>query len=173
MHTRRIRSRLIASFWMLLLTTLSVLALAGCEPTSSVVRPTRTTDGHTELPAALRAFPQQRPVSGERARLTSMAEGQLALRNGCLRLISSHDEADTSYLIIWPGDYSVKEEADVLGIYDSQNQLLALVGDEVTLGGGEISQTEPLTDTVFGLREPTPPECPGPYWIMGDFVTEP
>lgn len=158
--------------WLLLLAIFGVLATGSCTPTSDA-REITTSAEDAALPTELRAFPQQLPVEGERARLTSMAEGRLVLRDGCLRLISSHEETDTGYLIIWPGDYTVKEETGALVIYDSQNQLLAQVGDEVAIGGGESSQIEPLTDTVFGLKEPTPQECPGPYWIMGDFVLEP
>lgn len=161
-----------ASLWLLGL-ALGLIAAVGCAPTSDTVAPAATSADTVVLPTALRAFPQQLPVEGERARLTSTAEGQLALRDGCLRLVNSHDEADKGYLIIWPGAYTVKEEAGSLAIYDGQGHFLAKVGDDVVMGGGEDNQTAPLTDTVFGLTEPTPAECPGPYWIMGDFVPEP
>ena len=161
-----------ASLWLLGL-ALGLITIVGCAPTSDTVAPAATPANTVVLPAALRAFPQQLPVEGERARLTSIAEGQLALRDGCLRLASTDDATDSGYLIIWPGDYEVKEEDGVLAIYDGQGHFLAKVGDDVVMGGGEDNQTTPLTDTVFGLNEPTPAECPGPYWIMGDFVPPP
>lgn len=148
--------------WLALPMLIGIVAI-GC--TSSSTSASLTPTVNVFLPEQLRAFPQQDLVEGERARLTAAASGQLLLVDGCLRLV---EQPWTDHLLIWPGDHTVKDEEGVLVVYDSTGQRIAQVGDWIWMGGGEISRTEPITGTVFGLQEPTPPECPGPYWVMGN-----
>lgn len=169
LHSERSRSSislvLIGLLWVLLM---------GCTPSSVSTLPisNESSSEDTNLPSEVIAFPQQLPVEGERARLSSLTSGELALRDGCLRLVNSDDANDKGYLIIWPADHSVTAEANKLVIHDGAAQKVAEVGAFITIGGGELDEVAPITDTVFGLQEPTPPQCPGPYWIMGNVEQE-
>ncbi|HMT20783.1 MAG TPA: hypothetical protein PKE20_05975 [Promineifilum sp.] len=98
--------------------------------------------------------------------MTALAYGELMVVDGCIRLVDQGNA--TSYLLIWSDDHTTKDENGVLVIHDGAGQRVAQIGDWVTMGGGEDDRIEPITDTTFGLQEPTPPECPGPYWVMGN-----
>lgn len=151
------------------------LMLAGCSPTTPSGTPASMQDG-ISLPETLRAFPQEAPpVEGERIVYTSAVWGTLVLENDCLRLITAEDYADKilSYLIIWPNDYWPGNEGgsgDVV-VYDGSEKIAARVGQPLYMSGAEIPETEPISDIPLalssGLQEPTPSECPGPYWLAG------
>ena len=105
------------------------------------------------------AFPRQKPVEGERASMTALAMGDLVLVEGCLRIGSADGN-----LLVWPPDFTLKAENGVLEILDGTGQVVARVGEEVRMGGGEVNYVEQLGEYV---RRQLPPNCPGPYWIVG------
>lgn len=151
------------------------LLLVGCSPTRQGEESTPTQDGMS-LPETLRAFPQQAPpAGGERIEYTSAVWGTLVLDNDCLRLLTAEDYTDRieSFLVIWPDDYwpGIEDSDGGLVVYDSFGQVAARVGQALYLSGAEIPETEPISDIPLalssGLQEPTPPECPGPYWLAG------
>jgi len=151
----------------LLVTALIIALHAGCSPTSDAETIPASLDA-IALPDTLLAFPQQAPVTSERARLASLAWGQLTLIDGCLRLVDPYDAKDRGHLIIWPADHTVVDEDGQLSIFDGAGQRVASVGDNIWVGGGEDDRIEPITETAFGLQAPTPAECLGPYWVMGN-----
>lgn len=156
------------------------IIFAGCSSTGQSETSASLQDSPS-LPETLRAFPQEAPpVEGERMRYTSEVWGTLVLENECLRLITAEDYTARveSYLIIWPDGYRPGSEggSDDLVIYDSAGQIAARVGQPLYMGGAEIPETKPIADIPLalssGLQEPTPPECPGPFWLAGSIEME-
>ncbi len=89
--------------------------------------------------------------------------GKLIVANDCLRV----NDSDTSYLLVWPPDFIPSTENDVIHILNRDGQVVVSVGDEVYVSGGEVRSVEFLNEQ---LRQKLPPDCPGPYWIVGDEV---
>ncbi len=58
--------------------------------------------------------------------------------------------------------------AGVIEVLDRNGQVVARVGEQIRMGGGEIPLTAELERQ---LREPLPKECPGPYWLMGQLAS--
>ena len=96
--------------------------------------------------------------------MTGEIRGTLREENSCLRI--------EGYLVIWPPHYGADSENDQIRILDTGGHTLALVGEEVYMGGGE----KPSLVGVIGVDEQLiraiPPECPRPYWISGGFITK-
>jgi len=105
------------------------------------------------------AFPRQAPL------VTVVMEaqliGDLLLVDGCLRVKDIY--SGDSILPIWPPEFTLRAEDDQLQVLDGDGQVVARVGEEVYMGGGEVSSPS-LPDCV---RPQLPAECSGPYWIVG------
>ena len=112
-------------------------------------------------------FPRQEPVNGERESMTALLIGELVQVTGCLRVNANH--SDTSYLPVWPPDFTLSVEDNIIQVLDREGQVVARVGEEVYMDGGEIGSVVFLAE---GVRESLPSDCPGPYWIVGDTVHE-
>ena len=107
-------------------------------------------------------FPQLRTRSA--AFMEALLQGKLAVRAGCLRVIGSGG----GHLVIWQPDYFVNNNDGVIEILDRNGEVVARVGEEIRIGGGEVALTEKLKQL---LREPLPKQCRGPYWSMGELVS--
>ncbi|GAJ24513.1 unnamed protein product, partial [marine sediment metagenome] len=70
-------------------------------------------------------------------------------------------------LIIWQPDYFVNNNDGTIEILDRNGEVVARVGEEVCMGGGEITSIEHINKL---LKEPLPQDCEGPYWLMGEIV---
>lgn len=107
-------------------------------------------------------FPRQVLVDGEWVRMTGEIRGNVVEVDGCLRV--------NGYLVIWPPHYSLAVENDVIHILDERGASLAVVGEEVYMGGGE----KPSLAEVIGVNDEVsqaiPPECSGPYWLSGGIL---
>jgi len=110
------------------------------------------------------AFPRQEPVEGVRATMAAELIGHLVLVDGCLRVNSIYGEA--SYLPVWPPEFTLTAEDDGIQVRDGDGQVVARVGEEVYVSGGEGSAAS-MPECV---REQLPAVCTGPYWIVGDTV---
>ncbi len=110
-------------------------------------------------PVAGIAMPQLRVRSA--AFMAALTGGNLTLRDGCLY---AGDE-----LIIWQPDYFLNDNGGRVEVLDRKGKVVATVGEEVRMGGGEIPLTPELERQ---LREPIPSQCKGPYWLMGQIETE-
>ncbi len=132
-------------------------------PSPTVMHPLDTTRMTQNVPMF---FPQLRPTAGERAYPDAAIRGTLTIIDGCLRLMPR--EGNTSYLIVWPPhvEYSVKQ--DMLTILDHESGVSTRIGEEIVLGGGEMS---PQSSIVQELQQPLPEACPGPYWISSGLVS--
>lgn len=108
-------------------------------------------------------FPQQEPVEGERVVMTALIFGELRLVDGCLRVGSG-----PGHLLVWPPGFSLSTENDGVEILNGAGQVVARVGEEVHMGGGEV----PFIEEAARTRLKIPADCPGRYWIVGK-VREP
>lgn len=109
-------------------------------------------------------FPHQEKTDGERIVMDGEVEGSLILVGDCIRL--SSDEADTSYLLIWPPDFNMIDESGSLKILNGDGEIVAQIGDRVQIGGGEIYLASMLDESI---QRQVPPQCTGPYWIIGNW----
>ena len=89
-------------------------------------------------------------------------KGTLMLEDGYLRVSSSY--SDTTELIIWPYGYSLNVEGDDIRIIDGDGQVVARVGDNIYVVGGEV----PLIVVWKDIRGLLPSDCTGPYWLASD-----
>ena len=110
-------------------------------------------------------FPKQAPVVGPREGMLALLTGQLVVVDGCLRVNDS--VSSTSYLLVWPPEYTVHGEADPIQVLDGAGQVVSHVGEQVRVDGGDINSVLHLDERV---RQSLPAVCPGPYWIVGDEV---
>jgi hypothetical protein len=95
---------------------------------------------------------------------TAELVGELVEVEGCIRV--NDRNSDTSYLLVWPPDIAATVENDtvrvVTGILTGNRKEVVLhLGEMVRLSGGE---TKNLGDQ---LRQTSPANCPGPYWVVG------
>lgn len=112
-------------------------------------------------------FPQLKPVSGEREFMEAQLIGELVVVNDCIYMNSR--EGDTSYLVIWPPEFTLVTENDLVQIRNGVGEVVAQVGEEVYMSGGEVPASEaPWLSQQ--LREKLPDTCPGPYWVVGEQV---
>jgi len=102
-------------------------------------------------------FPQLKMRSGEF--MESLVTGELILEDCYLRVDQE--------LILWQPDYFVNNNDGTIEILDRNGEVVARVGEEVCMGGGEITSIERINKL---LKEPLPADCKGPYWVMGEIV---
>lgn len=103
-------------------------------------------------------FPQQEPTSQSDVQLTALLVGELVNEDGCLRVADS--TSGTSFLIIWPADYVLHIANGEIGIKDSSGEVIARIGDTVSIGGGAFGErAEQIPE-----GENLPSDCAPPYW---------
>jgi hypothetical protein len=110
------------------------------------------------------AFPRQGP--GERDVMEALLVGELAEINSCLRVKSS--EIPEEYLPIWPAGFRLSSSSNPLQVLNETGEVVAQVGQEVRLGGGEVPND--VVQEVAQLEEPLPADCSGPYWVVGELL---
>jgi len=125
----------------------------------------RSTTASTSAPAPAIFFPQQKAVDGERVSMEALLAGKLALVEGCLYVHES--QTGVSYLLVWPPDSRLNVQDGAIQILDGAGQVVARVGDEIHVSGGEVASFEHLNEY---LRQTLPDDCPGPYWIVGEEI---
>ena len=111
-------------------------------------------------------FPQQEPVEGERETMTAEVFGTLVVVDKCIRV--KDEEFDTSWLLIWPPNFTLSIENNSIQILDENGNAMARVGDWVRIGGGEVKSSNFFSET---MKQKLPPNCLAPYWIVGDEVS--
>lgn len=90
--------------------------------------------------------------------------GKLNIVDGCVRVIDRVD--NVSRLLVWPPDFEVSIENDIVRVIGgkvSGNVTEVLLHDEewVRLSGGESTKVNEQ------LQSSEPPNCQGPYWVVG------
>lgn len=115
-------------------------------------------------PSKLIFFPRQEKTEGDRVVMEGEIHGTLVLVGNCIRVDSQ--EADVNYLLIWPYDFDLTFKNGTLDILNENSGVIAHIGDNVHIGGGEIHLLSMLDKSI---QEQIPPQCVGPYWIIGDW----
>jgi hypothetical protein len=93
-----------------------------------------------------------------------LMEGKLTLENGCLRVSEVKGMLlGNSFLVIWDSRFSTRTEQGLVQVINSSTgEILASVGDYVSIGGGVPAEMD--------LMESIPEECPGPYYLVGHSI---
>ncbi len=102
------------------------------------------------------------PVLRGEVGMEALATGTLILKNGYLRL--SRSDSVNTYLVIWPKGYSMDTEGDEIQILDEDEQIVATVGDTISVGGGVMGWLNVLWVKGGFL----PFNCNGPYWVSNE-----
>jgi hypothetical protein len=99
---------------------------------------------------------------------TPSIKGKLILDHGCLRVSGVKNlMAGDNFLLIWNPKFSTLSVQGVVQIIDSATgEILAKVDDYVVIGDGGTLKSP----AWFWLKQPIPNECPGPYWLVGEFL---
>lgn len=113
------------------------------------------TDG--PYPSTTIYFPQ---VREDRDVPDALLEGELVLKNGCLR---SENPTGWSHLLIWPQRFRLSVDGRDIRIIGDSGVSLS-IGDEISIGGGEV----PLYHLQTLVEQPIPSDCRGPYWLVGN-----
>ena len=111
------------------------------------------------------------PVPSPEVIITAYASaviGEILNVDGCIRIRSK--DSNTSYALIWPPDVSATIEGDsvriITGIVRKKPAEVVLhFGDMAFVGGGETAYPDEQ------LLKELPPNCQGPYWVVGFEVT--
>jgi hypothetical protein len=103
---------------------------------------------------------------------SALGHGKLVVDDeGCIRMKPLPQ--DPGFVPIWPSDYGLDTEGDKLQILDGKGKVVAQVGEEVSMGGGQVDVQRYVVDarTARVLRE----RCPGGgYWVVTEgFVRMP
>lgn len=88
--------------------------------------------------------------------MQALLVGKLSKDGSCIKVNDN--------LIVWPYGYSVKEEKNTTKIFDNKGQLIALVGDTVKLGGGQVEANQ-MNSEYYNV------DCKGPFWIVGEVLS--
>ncbi len=126
---------------------------------SGCVEETQQNDKLVNTSTSTPFFPQQK----EKPTIYMDAElvGELVLKDGCLRV--------DNYLLVWPHGFSVSTENGVVKIIDNNGQPIMSVGDKVKLGGGGGEMPDERI-AQYSAELPSA-RCSGPYWIVGEVLT--
>lgn len=134
----------------------SLLQKGETRPLTSAAEPSKTI-----------AFPRQKKTNGEWAAMDALANGTLVLEDNCLRFRVS--ESDTSYMLIWPPDFRLKEDDGKIIKLNENNKIVASIGDRVQMSGGEKKLLMLLDKSI---QEQVPSQCTEPFWLIGyEFAT--
>ncbi len=157
--------------WLICLAVLLTTMACTSATDTTTVSPTNNTPLQDSEPTATSVnnsqvfFPQQEEVDGEREAMTGEIFGTLVTVENCIRV--NANESDISYLLIWPPDYAFSTKNDAIQILNGDSKIVARVGDKVRISGGEITLLSFFDESV---QKELPPNCMGPYWIVGDEV---
>jgi hypothetical protein len=135
---------------------------AASVPVRNTPAPGKTSTSPPEPPVF---FIRQGPAVGERVVWEAELIGELVVERGCLRVARSN--ADTSYLPIWPPVFTLRIEANAVLLLDGAGDVVAGVGADVRVSGGEVRSAERLDERV---RDMLKADCAGPYWVVGSEV---
>lgn len=110
-------------------------------------------------------FPQQRP--GPEAGPTALASGRLFVdEDGCLRV---KPDTGPAWIPVWPASLELETEDRRIRIRNSEGQTVAVVGEKVFMGGGQVGLPKEIVDarTAHELRDRCSKNS-GDYWMATD-----
>ena len=105
---------------------------------------------------AMRVVPTHHMDALSQARVLEDAQG-------CLRL----DSADR-HTVVWPHGWGFEAAGDGVRILDEDGVLVGQVGEEFSLGGGEVTSLPASMGFTDADRQLAEEHCPGRYWIVAD-----
>ena len=97
--------------------------------------------------------------------------GRLVINKGCLRAEAPSRSATnprSSWLLIWPGAFTLESESGSVRIIDGLGEIAAHVGDHVRLSRAAVTYQQAMDQ---GLVEGLSEDCTEPYLLVGDEVT--
>ena len=103
-------------------------------------------------------FLQQNQTDG--SQMEALWEGKLVVSERCLRV----QDIRTSYAVIWPLEFDFSTLSGKVDILDGDDQVVAQVGDQVRVSGGELPGISP--EEIEQLA-PGGSRCSDPYWLAG------
>ena len=112
-------------------------------------------------------FLRKQPILDDWKEPPSIIAGKLILYNPnrCPRIQS--ESGMTDYVPIWPPDYSMKFEDNLLVVTHAPGDVAAQEGEEIVLHGGMIPKIW-ANERYRQLYYQLPGDCYGPYWIITD-----
>ena len=97
-------------------------------------------------------FPTLGHQRGPIVSMAALLEGRLELEEGCLRVVPEGDPR--GFVVVWPPGFEVQRQSEVIAVANGGGSVIAKVGDDVALGGGQ------PPNSVF----PEGSRCPGEVW---------
>ena len=121
---------------------------AGCQNQSTT--PTPTTDEFTKVivveGTAIQFIREASAGKPTRVYREALRRGVLTLQDNCIRV------GEDGPVVVWPHDFTPHINDGVLEVHDADGQVVARVGDHISLAGG-------------GTSRIAADGCPGPVWI--------
>ena len=132
--------------------------------------PAAGSEGPTDGQASPIVFPRHgAPLGTDRG--GRYFAGQIVITKGCLRAEAPTRNAASpreSWLLIWPGAFTLETESESVRIIDGFGRVAASVGDHVRLSRAAVNYQQAMEQ---GLIESMSEDCGEPYLLVGDEVT--
>ena len=90
-------------------------------------------------------------------------EGRLQLHRGCIYIRNGT-------IPVWPSDFSMRLEEEVVQILDESGSVVGVEGQKAVLAGYEVRAEDPAGKQISATLPLTCP--PGNFWIVGDEIGE-
>ena len=109
-----------------------------------------------------------------------MAEvkGRLVVGAGCVRIRAEEERGGPGSVVVWPAGYSLAKNGGGVLVLGRKGKAEARIGDEVSMGGGQISEGSLGEDPEARRRAfeevrrryGVPGRCRGPLWVAAPGV---
>ena len=106
--------------------------------------------------------------------LSALGGGKLVVKDRCIYMAPNGGGG----LVVWPYGYSLRREDGEILVSNGRDEVVAKVGDEVRMGGGQITQQEAGATPEAARRAfeekrrelGVPDRCRGPLWVSSGVV---
>ncbi len=99
--------------------------------------------------------------------LMASFRGELVLdREGCLRVRDEYG----SLVPVWPAGFGVEASGGEVRLLNERGRVVARVGDDIEIGGGEAPPAERLAGVNERTKRELQERCPGQYWLAAPDV---
>ena len=100
--------------------------------------------------------------------MDALFEGTVTLDEaGCIRLETTADYGVTA---VWPHGYTLEQESGSFRVLDEAGQAVGTLGDEFSLGGGEVDQLHEGIGFTPEDQQLANDRCEGKFWIVADVL---
>ena len=96
---------------------------------------------------------------------TALLVGNLVVEDNCLRIKAFLLWDD---IAVWRYGYSLRTVDKKIQVLDNNGVVVAIVGDRIKVGGGEV----PLEIIEKYTGGKLPEGCKGPYWLVSNVITD-